>query len=283
MLRPRPPLLEPLGPDPGSSFRFLDRRVEAFGMRLHHHDLIELGCVWRGGITALVGDHVGNHEPPVAFLIGPGLPHTWMSRPGVPPPHRAWVLQFPAALPARLAGLPEAAGALAAVEGSRRGLALHGAPAARIAAALARWRRLEGPARLGLLLDCLHAFAGAAQPLAHRLAAVGDPASARRLAAVCAWLDEHAAAPVTLAGAARVAGMHPQALARAFRRHTGHSVIGWVQRVRIARACDLLRRGAEVAAAAEAVGLAGTAHFHRLFRRFMGTSPAAWRRACGGG
>ncbi|MBN8527403.1 MAG: helix-turn-helix transcriptional regulator, partial [Planctomycetes bacterium] len=81
---------------------------------------------------------------------------------------------------------------------------------------------------------------------------------------------------------ARVAGMHPQALARFFRRHTGMSVIGYVQRLRVGRACALLLDpGHRVTDAAHLAGFAGLAHFNRVFRRVQGCTPLAWRKAVG--
>jgi AraC-like DNA-binding protein len=49
-------------------------------------------------------------------------------------------------------------------------------------------------------------------------------------------------------------------------------------RVSIARACDLLRSGAEATEVGLELGYADPAHFSRAFRRWTGSSPRAWQR-----
>lgn len=276
------PHAERIAPDPGSSFRFLARRAVRFGPWLHHHALLELHAIDHGAGTAVVGDRVLRWRAPAAFLIGPGLVHAWISDPlAVPLPHRSHVLQAWPDLPARLAGTPEGDALAAVAARAGRGLLLGGDAAAAVCARLAGFAAASPAARLGLWLESVAAFT-AAPPLAAPRTALSGGGSGR-FDAVRAWLDRHATGRVTLAGAARVAGMHPQALARFFRRHAGMSVIAYVQRLRVARACELLRDGDQpVAACAAAAGFAGSAHFNRVFRRLHGCTPAAWRRLAAG-
>lgn len=272
---------ELITPDPGSSFRCLPRRVARYGLNLHQHGMLELHAIARGAGSAVVGDRIVPWQAPAAFLIGPGLAHTWVSDPRlVPPPHLSLVLQWEPGLAARLAGVPEADAVQAVLGRARRGLQLSGPAAAAVCAALDGFTAMDGTQRLGRWLQAVAAFAGA-RPLASPRAGL-DPGGGERLVRVCAWLDEHLAERLTLAGAARVAGMHPQALARFFRRHTGMTLIGYVQRLRVGRACTLLLDpGQRITAAAHASGFGGLAHFNRVFRRVQGCTPQAWRRAVG--
>lgn len=273
------PYHEVVVPDTGSGFRCLPRRVPRYGLNLHQHAMVEIHAITRGAGTVIVGDRILPWRAPVAFLIGPGLVHTWTSDPRlVRPPHTSTVLQWPPDLTQRLAGLPEAAQCLAAQERAGRGLMLSGRQATAVAAALEGFAAIPGHSRLGRWLEALSAFA-TAQPLASPRAPLGSLAG-HRLEAVCAWLDGHLAQRITLAGAARVAGMHPQALARFFRRHTGLSLVGYVQRLRIGRACTMLLDPEQrVTTIAHAIGFGGLAHFNRVFRRMQGCTPLAWRRA----
>jgi AraC-like DNA-binding protein len=270
---------EQVSPDPGSAFRCLPRRVVRYGLNLHQHGMFELHAITRGAGNAVVGDRILPWQAPAAFLIGPGLAHTWISDPRrVPPPHLSLVLQWQPDLGGRLAGIPEADTVQAVLGRAKRGLLLGGAAATRVYRLLDGFAGLDGAQRLGRWLEALTDFAPA-RPLASPRAGL-DSGAGERLARVCAWLDEHLAERLTLAGAARIAGMHPQALARFFRRHTGMTLIGYVQRLRIGRACTLLLEPDQrITAAAHAVGFGGLAHFNRVFRRVQGCTPQAWRKA----
>lgn len=273
------PHQEPVSPDHGSAFRCLPRQVEHYGFNLHQHGMVELHALERGAGSAVVGDRVLPWRAPAAFLIGPNLVHTWTSDPLlIAPPHRSLVLQWSPALLQRLAGIPEADRLIAVQQRSARGLMLSGAAARSVAETLAGFSEMPGHARLGRWLAALATFA-AARPLASPQAPLGEDA-AERLAAVCTWVDAHLADPISLSGAARIANMHPQALARFFRRHTGLSLIRYVHSLRIGRACHLLLEPERrVITCAHAVGFNGLAHFNRVFRREQGCTPLAWRRA----
>ncbi|MGH3117261.1 MAG: AraC family transcriptional regulator, partial [Gaiellales bacterium] len=78
---------------------------------------------------------------------------------------------------------------------------------------------------------------------------------------------------------ARVAGVHPAHLSRAFRSHMRCTVSGYVRRLRIDWARECLARGdtALVDVALEA-GFSDHAHFTRVFRRETGMTPSGYRR-----
>ena len=77
---------------------------------------------------------------------------------------------------------------------------------------------------------------------------------------------------------ARVAGVHPTHLARAFHRSMGCTVTGHVHRLRIEWASERVARGAPLAGVALDAGFADQAHFTRVFRRETGSTPSEYRR-----
>lgn len=80
-----------------------------------------------------------------------------------------------------------------------------------------------------------------------------------------------------LAEVARLSAFH---FCRAFRDSFGHSPHGYVIRRRMERAQGLmLTTNASLGQIAADCGLADQAHFNKLFRKFAGESPGAWRRA----
>lgn len=77
---------------------------------------------------------------------------------------------------------------------------------------------------------------------------------------------------------AKEVNLSPAYLTDLVRRETGRSVHKWIVERRMAQArCLLLETDESVNQIAEKVGYFDTGHFIRLFRRFNGTTPQAWR------
>jgi AraC-like DNA-binding protein len=91
-------------------------------------------------------------------------------------------------------------------------------------------------------------------------------------------ISRHATAPSVESVAAAV-GLSARHLTRLFRADTGLSLKSYLLRVRVALAKERLREtDAKVEVVAEEVGLCDASHMARLFRRFEGMTPAAYRR-----
>jgi AraC family transcriptional regulator len=81
-----------------------------------------------------------------------------------------------------------------------------------------------------------------------------------------------------LSDLAREASVHPIYLARAFRRFERCSIGQYARRVRVERACcEILRGERNLADIALETGFADQAHLTRVFKRFLGVSPGAFR------
>ena len=102
------------------------------------------------------------------------------------------------------------------------------------------------------------------------------PAAVRR---AVAYIDEHAAEPITLTQLAEVARMTGRALEYAFARQYGTTPTGYMRRVRLERAHHDLRAGdptagATVAAIARRWGWAKPSAFTAAYRQQFGTLPS---------
>jgi AraC family transcriptional regulator len=87
----------------------------------------------------------------------------------------------------------------------------------------------------------------------------------------------------SVAELAKIAGVHPGSLTRAFRRHYGCSVSTYIRRVRVRHAAALLVKGDRtVSDIAAAVGCYDQSHLCREFNLELGTSPSSYRRTMTG-
>ncbi|MGV9347378.1 helix-turn-helix domain-containing protein [Streptomyces spiralis] len=106
--------------------------------------------------------------------------------------------------------------------------------------------------------------------------------SARQLAAVRELMEERLAEPLPIADLAASASLSGSQFTRQFRASTGQSPHQFLLRLRLERACRLLRTGsAPIAEVAVACGFSHQEHLTRVMRARLGTTPAALRRAEG--
>ncbi len=94
-----------------------------------------------------------------------------------------------------------------------------------------------------------------------------------------------AARPEAAAGVDALAasvGLSPRSLARRFRAATGETVVECIQRLRVARARELLEaERLSVEAVSRRVGYEDVAFFRRLFRKYTGLTPSGHRQRFG--
>lgn len=94
------------------------------------------------------------------------------------------------------------------------------------------------------------------------------------------WMEDNARRDLTLDDLASQAGMSVRTLNRRFREQTGTSPLQWLQRARIRQAQYLLETTAHpVDRIATQVGFGSPTAFRDRFKRLVGTSPHAYRRA----
>ena len=93
-------------------------------------------------------------------------------------------------------------------------------------------------------------------------------------------IDTNLDSVITTADLATLVGLSKYHFSRAFRESFADSPHAYMMRRRIERAQGLMLKTSEpLATIAISCGLADQAHFTRLFRRFVGSTPGAWRRA----
>jgi AraC-like DNA-binding protein len=97
---------------------------------------------------------------------------------------------------------------------------------------------------------------------------------------VTAYITANLAEPITIDDLADQVGLSASYFSRAFRATFGEAPYVHVLRRRIEHACGLMLATPDpLSQIAIDCGLADQSHFTRLFRRFLGTTPHAWRRA----
>lgn len=268
---------------PRQAFRYLTVRTDGSPGAWHRHPQAELTWIEHGHGLRFVGDSTEPYGDGDLVLIGPDVPHLWLSSQPPPPGGIASrVVQFPPALlhdPA----LPELAAMLPVLDRAGVGLRVQGATQAAVSAHLARMAGEPPLARLGSLMSIFAALADPAAELSpiglHAVRGTAGTVPERRIQRVIDWVHRHLGEPLPVAAAARVAHVTPAAFSRFFHRETGRTYTAYLNEVRLSAACLRLRRSDKpVALIAAECGFTSLTHFNRRFRAHTGMTPRDYRR-----
>jgi AraC-like DNA-binding protein len=110
-------------------------------------------------------------------------------------------------------------------------------------------------------------------------AARGGERATRAVRLARAFLHDALPDKITLDDLATHAGLDKFHLVRAFRAEVGLPPYEYLTHLRVAKARELLQRGARVAEAAQAVGFYDESQLHRHFRRIVGITPGIYSRS----
>lgn len=254
-------------------------------VRWHFHPEYEIHYVVATEGHYFVGDFIGAFKPGNLVLTGPNLPHNWVSdlqgEPSVS--LRSRVVQFPEGLLDGAAQVfPEFAALQPLLELSRRGAVFSDAASAQAEPLLAEIVRARGVRRVELFVGLLGALArdAGARPLASAGYLPDPPAfMSAGINRALAYINDHLTEPFTEADLAAIAGRSTGAFSRGFRRHTGMTLVDYVNRLRVNLACQLLMSEPDRAITdiCFAVGFGNVSNFNRQFLARKGMPPSRFR------
>lgn len=274
---------------PHESFRCFVRTAGEFPFRWHAHPECELTLIVSGGGWRYVGDQRERYRAGDLVLLGPGLPHTWMSTPGRSgrgARQRAIVVQFrPEFLGAAFREAPELASLRRLLAAAGRGLQLRGRLREEVAGGMEQLPGLHGFPRLLGLLRLLDAIARSGQRSALASPAYRPPEreeDSLRLAPLLKHLHANYRERQPAADLARRFGWSVSTLARRFRRGLGRTLVSYLNELRIGHAAErLLDTEQTVAEICFQSGFQNLSHFNRRFRAAHRMTPRAFRRHYG--
>jgi len=275
--------LEHIGATPQTSWRLHVRAEPRFEFCWHRHPEYELTLITFVSPQRFVGDSVELYQPGDVTLIGPDLPHTFVSG-DHSPAQEAVVVQFRRDfLGADFFNRPDFTALADLLDNADRGLMAHSDLPEPPAATLRELPVLPPAARTLALLHSLLTLASTPhlRPLASEHYRARPRAVAqRRLDTVCEYLSAAHADPLSLADVAEVAHMSPAAFSRFFRRSMGRTLTTYLNEVRVAAACRLLiDTDLPITDIASRAGFGNISNFNRRFRLICAQSPREYRAA----
>jgi AraC-like DNA-binding protein/mannose-6-phosphate isomerase-like protein (cupin superfamily) len=274
--------------DTNSGFRWATHGYPEPGVaQWNYHPEYELHAIRESEGRWVLGDKVGVFAPGHVALVGPNLPHDWISvvEPGQYIDGCHTLIQFTHEWFAACVELMPELGAVAPrLEQSRHGIVFRAGTARRLASALDRIGATAPMERLEGMIGALRIIAEAPDDEIVLIGArYSKPAEIRRrsMPAVDVGLDyifKNIHREVSLEEAARLANMSASAFSRYFKRASGLTFTEMTIKLRVSQACRLLDLSDDpVSDIAIQVGYANQSNFNRQFRRLTGTSPRDYR------
>lgn len=279
------PYLELVGIQEQESFKVWKHGYPYETVRWHFHPEYELNLITHTSGRFYVGDQTGIFEPGQLYMVGPNVPHNWISEvpDNAPVPERCVVLQFSRKnIMGGIAAFPELGLLESLLADSQRGILFSRGTSANAAPLLTELLHAKGFQRVNKFLSLLEILA-----TAHDNTLLAAPTfrpdprgyQSSTINQVLSYLADHLHEFISESDMARYAGMDPSAFSRFFRRHTDVPFIQYLNRLRINKACEkLISSEIPVTDICYACGFNNVSNFNRQFLTQKKMSPTRFRR-----
>lgn len=248
----------------------------------HHHDSYQLVIVERGIVEFILNGMLHQMDKGKIIMIGSKLPHGTVN---FSHDVRATIIHIPYDNIIWCRTVPELQHNLDYIKGSQKGYLFDSLPFYKRAVALSKsLKQAEGFHKVSLLFELLSLICHQSSFInltshinkGHQLMPSIQQTSIEK---AIAYIYDHYQDDITLTGVADYASQNPSALCRAFKNKTGKTVFQFINRLRIEKACLLLRNNdLTVAQIAFQVGFNTFSHFSTQFQRIVHLSPTAYRK-----
>lgn len=281
------PPLEIIPPHPQLSFRTLTHDFPSEICGWGFHPEYEIHLITKSTGSFIAGDYIGTFSPGQVTMLGPNLPHDWVSDIGPDDvlPDRDAVIQFTDEWVRRCMDLmPETTELLRLLDQSKRGLVFSGNTGEQAAELILRITRAQGTARISGLFSLLSLFVQApasdVEFLCSEFLDTGtDPDAQGAAEAGLKYIFANLTGDIRLSTAAQLAYMSEPSFSKYFKRAAGMTFSDMVKKLRIAHAQRLLDSTNDpVTTVATASGYRNLANFNRQFLAEVGMTPTAYRR-----
>jgi AraC-like DNA-binding protein len=253
-------------------------------VRWHFHPEYELHLVTSTTGTRYVGDHIGPFVVGDLVLVGPNLPHNWISDvgPDETVEERCIVLLFTEEfISGCLAIFPELRFVERLLKSASRGLKFSASLSERAEPLMRALLKSEGAKRISLFIEMLdHLSRDAGQtPLASAKFRL-DPSAYMSTAmnGVLDFVGRNVTGELSEANLAKLNGQSVSAFSRAFRKHTGLTFVQYVNAMRIELACQhLTQDDLKITKICYEIGFNNVSNFNRQFLLLKGMPPSKFR------
>ena len=266
------------------SIRYLQHGWPSDLCRWHAHDEYELHLVVETRGKAFVGDHIGDFKAGDLFMTGPNLPHNWITDHvwTEPVEIRDMLIQFSHDSVEKLAeGFPEFSQVLQLLQLAQTGIFFEGFNPTFARGHMESIRDNQGAERILAFVRFLVRLNEHAEKKTLSVTKLIQPeggSKQARIALVVDHVSKNFSETFSVAQAAQMANMTEITFSRNFQTVTGHSLVDFLNRIRMGHACGMLYASdSQITAIAQEAGFKNLANFNRHFLKVRGMTPSEYR------
>lgn len=254
--------------------------IPRFEFNWHYHPEYELTLITKGSGKRMVGDSIENFSSGDLVLIGPGLPHSWVSNPLLKGKKTSVVVQFPENLITPFFEYQEFLQIKKLLHFSAQGLYFKRIKKETLGKIISLPAE-EGAVKVSNLISILHELS------CHHFRKLSSlhyqPAhnerNENRINKVLKYIQENNEADCTITKAASLVHLSNSAFCKFFKRVTGKTFSDYVNDMRIANASLLLQETDKtITSISIECGFESLTYFNRVFKRKKGISPKEFRK-----
>jgi AraC-like DNA-binding protein len=277
-------ILESLLVPEEATWTYFHRRLnDAIPFVWHYHREIELTLTVNSAGQRYVGDNIAAYDDGDLVLVGPDLPHTWMSQRKIVAyqPHVAHVFWINAEWLARLVdAVAELQPIRTMLHNAARGIAYSAGAVKAVRPLIENMGNLSPMRRVTSLLDILAILAADRDcRMIATPTGITAPAPCARIQGTLDYIHQHYREDISMDYLAEIAALSVSGLHRLFKRHTRQTVGEYIAHLRIGKACSLLISTTRpVSWISTESGYTNLSHFNRQFLAIKQATPRAFRR-----
>lgn len=276
------PVLEQIDSKNGQhSFIAFTITQSRFDFFWHYHPEYELTLIIKGRGRRLVGDSHEQFESGDLVLLGPDLPHTWISNEKHKGKEMAVVIQFSSNFIERFTELAELTSINKLLTLAKQGISFKGEITAEFVEQMKQLPKKSGVERV---IGLLYIFQELSKMKLSVLASeyyqpLKGKENEKRINKVCQYVQKHAVEALNIHKAATLIHLSPSAFCKFFKRMTGTTFSDYVNDIRIANVCNqLITTDMPVAEIAYSNGFETLTYFNRIFLKKKNMTPTQYRK-----
>ena len=266
-----------------SSIRYLEHGWPSPLCRWHFHQEYEVHLIVETAGRAFIGDYIGSFEKGALFLIGPYVPHNWITdkKTTSSSPLRDMLFQFNADL-FNPSTFPEFHELSNLFELSLSGIEFVGFDLEYAKKKLTNIKKEQGFKRMLIAFDFLDSLNKWPHKKILSLSHMNKAINMKKhdhINRVINYIFEHYADSITLKEVSSMVGYSESSFSRHFHANTGNNFSSFLNRVRIGQACMMLYQSSHsVSRICYEVGFQNLSNFNRQFNKLKNMTPTQYRK-----